>query len=149
LVLERNVEFNIYVRPACLPEELSNFDLVIATGWGRVEWGGLTSNELQKVTLQTFTYEECNQTYRYDINRRLTNGIDDNTQLCCGSKSEAKDTCQGDSGGPIQIVHKTIHCSYIIVGVTSFGKYCGAINIPGVYTRVSTYKPWIESIIWP
>lgn len=35
-----------------------------------------------------------------------------------------------------------------IVGVTSFGKGCGTVNIPAVYTKVPAYVAWIESIVW-
>lgn len=35
-----------------------------------------------------------------------------------------------------------------VVGITSFGKWCGEKNLPGVYTRVAPYVPWIESIVW-
>lgn len=58
-------------------------------------------------------------------------------------------TLQGDSGGPIQIASKKNQCIFYVVGVTSFGKYCASKNTPGVYTRVSTYISWIESIVWP
>lgn len=34
------------------------------------------------------------------------------------------------------------------MAVVSFGGPCG-IGLPGVYARVSTYVPWIESIVWP
>lgn len=38
---------------------------------------------------------------------------------------------------------------FYIVGVTSFGKPCGYVHRPSVYVRVSSYIPWIESIVWP
>lgn len=38
---------------------------------------------------------------------------------------------------------------YTIVGVTSFGKSCGTIGVPGVYTRIYAYNDWIENIVWP
>lgn len=56
---------------------------------------------------------------------------------------------QGDSGGPIQITRPNNRCVYNIIGITSFGKFCAAKNAPGVYTRVSSYVPWIENIVWP
>lgn len=56
---------------------------------------------------------------------------------------------QGDSGGPLQLYHPHQSCMYEIIGVTSFGKGCGNINTPGVYTRVYHYLDWIEGIVWP
>ncbi|CAG2062816.1 unnamed protein product, partial [Timema podura] len=68
------------------------------------------------------------------------------SMLCAGELAGGKDTCQGDSGGPIQISNKNNHCIHYIIGVTSFGKFCAGKNAPGVYTRVSYFLPWIESI---
>lgn len=39
--------------------------------------------------------------------------------------------------------------AFNIIGITSFGKACGIANVPGVYTRVSNFVPWIEKIVWP
>lgn len=55
---------------------------------------------------------------------------------------------QGDSGGPLQITSPNNDCVFYVVGITSFGKVCGAARSPGVYTRVSSFIPWIESIVW-
>lgn len=38
---------------------------------------------------------------------------------------------------------------YNVIGVTSFGKLCGLLETPGVYTRVSNYIKWIEDTVWP
>ncbi|KAF2897956.1 hypothetical protein ILUMI_08219, partial [Ignelater luminosus] len=54
----------------------------------------------------------------------------------------------GDSGGPLQIRNSNNSLQFYVIGVTSFGKGCGVQNIPGVYTRVSNYVPWIESVVW-
>ncbi|KAH9628786.1 hypothetical protein HF086_004946 [Spodoptera exigua] len=53
---------------------------------------------------------------------------------------------QGDSGGPLQSSGSDGLSR--LVGVTSFGRGCGS-SVPGVYTRVSRYLDWIESIVWP
>lgn len=148
--LDRSVQFNGAIRPACLPEQAAvPTRKTIATGWGRVEWRGNQSNILLKVILEMFSQEECHSAYRNAINRKLNKGIVEESQVCAGSKDEEKDTCQGDSGGPIQIYHETHFCMYTIVGVTSFGKVCGIAGSPGVYTRVYAYLNWIESIVWP
>jgi secreted trypsin-like serine protease len=67
------------------------------------------------------------------------------SQICAGVPDGKNDTCQGDSGGPLQIVVDEQHC---IVGVVSFGIACG-YALPSIYTRVSFYLDWIESIVWP
>lgn len=98
--LERRVELNGSIRPACLPEQSAvPTKSAIATGWGTVTWRGKQSNVLLKVTLDMFTQNECNRTYRTDVNRKLNRGIVEETQVCAGSHTEEKDSCQGDSGG--------------------------------------------------
>jgi secreted trypsin-like serine protease len=55
---------------------------------------------------------------------------------------------QGDSGGPLHVRMSEPYCMFDIVGITSFGSICGSRNSPAVYTRVSRFIPWIESIVW-
>lgn len=56
---------------------------------------------------------------------------------------------QGDSGGSLVAADVDRPGVYTQYGITSFGKYCGDKNIPGVYTKVSHYIRWIETIVWP
>ncbi|XP_034246219.1 transmembrane protease serine 9-like [Thrips palmi] len=80
----------------------------------------------------------------------LPRGLLDATQLCAGGGRHNRDTCQGDSGGPLQVKANPagLPCIHRIIGVVSFGQICG-LGYPGVYTRVSAYVPWIESVVWP
>ncbi|KAK6748064.1 hypothetical protein RB195_000966 [Necator americanus] len=69
-------------------------------------------------------------------------------QLCAGSKMRG--TGPGDSGGPL--LAKDRHGRLVQLGITSFGAagLQGLVDqstYPGVYTRVSSYVPWIESVI--
>lgn len=49
----------------------------------------------------------------------------------------------GDSGGPI---HQWINNHWIQVGIVSFGQDCGLAENPGVYTKLSAYYSWFESV---
>lgn len=150
LKLSKEVQFNLFIRPACLDDSVvASTEHAIATGWGRTEYQAKQSEILLKVILDWIPFDECNGLYRRFSSRYLTNGIDLKTQICAGSKKHRRDTCQGDSGGPLQIYHPQIECMYSIVGITSFGVGCGEMSIPGVYTRVSAFIDWIEHIVWP
>jgi len=152
LELNDNIKFTQYVHPACINTESNTVQKFGAIGWGRLQFLGSTSNNLMKVDLEKYSNEVCNKKFSNLSNRTLAKGIDDQTQICAGGAlNEPKDTCQGDSGGPLHVVLLDTGFTkvYNIIGVTSFGKGCGIANIPGVYTRVSHFVPWIESIVWP
>jgi len=54
------------------------------------------------------------------------------------------------SGGPLQIEHETVECSYIQIGIVSFGnRNCNIQGHPGVYVNVFHFIDWIENIVWP
>lgn len=87
----------------------------------------------------------------------LTN-LDDpfvsSVMLCAGvldtdvaeETSNGKDSCYGDSGGPL-IVNDTVEGTgtYYVAGLVSFGlSGCGS-DLYGIYTRVDTFRDWVES----
>nr|ARK20044.1 serine protease snake-like protein [Ampulex compressa] len=151
LRLAADAIFNAWVRPACLPVDLPEFDeerKAVATGWGHVEWAADEgSDDLRKVTLKIVEHERCNASFVRGLrtDEKLKLGIVADWQICAGEFG--KDTCQGDSGGPLAVFNTDHTCMYNVVGVTSIGRLCGSI-IPGVYTRVYHYIPWIESVVW-
>lgn len=90
------VTFSRFMRPTCLPESYEPDRVkAIATGWGRTDYRGASSQVLMKVTLELFTEDECNATY-LDAARttQLRYGILPEQQFCAGSHTEKKDTCQ-------------------------------------------------------
>lgn len=145
LELKSPVTFSKTIKPACLHQKDSAPETLLALGWGLTQFGGAPSNALQEVDLQLFSHEECQRTYGTS-SKKVPEGIKNEFQICAGGRNAEKDTCQGDSGGPLQA--RVIHELYKVVGVTSFGKACGTTNVPGVYTRVSSYVDWIESVVW-
>lgn len=150
LKLERDVQFNEWIRPSCLPYSLPDSGpdgKATATGWGDVEWHESGSNDLLKVTISLVPQSKCNKLFiGNEKNNKLKFGITEDSQICAGELG--KDTCQGDSGGPLVILNRDYYCMYTLIGITSLGKLCGTI-IPGIYTRVYNYIEWIENIVWP
>ncbi|CAG9828621.1 unnamed protein product [Diabrotica balteata] len=146
LETQKPVVFNNFMRPACLN---LNHDLGgqgIATGWGKTDFAGDSSDTLLKVTLDIYDNQKCMKTFPPN-DKELPRGIE-STMLCAGRLEGGKDTCYGDSGGPLVVTKKGNMCQFFLVGVTSFGKLCGQKNTPAIYTRVSEYIPWIERIVW-
>ncbi|RZC43130.1 serine protease snake-like, partial [Asbolus verrucosus] len=143
--MDRPVEFTPTVRPACLNNnEIEINRKAFATGFGKLSYDAdRGSRYLMKVTLTIYDSPPCAAALKSSFQKFVTE-----TMLCAGEMKGGKDTCQGDSGGPLQIVMKEPYCMYGIIGITSYGKFCGFANSPAVYTKVSSYIPWIESIVW-
>ncbi|XP_053947022.1 serine protease snake [Anastrepha ludens] len=142
--LARQAKISPKVKPACL-WQLPDIGIstVVATGWGRTEFRGSQSDNLQKVELSMISQNLCKKFYKKE--RRLPSGIKDE-QFCAGHMAGGKDTCQGDSGGPLHVEVPELKCVKFVIGITSFGKFCAKPNAPGVYTQIYPYLDWIESV---
>ncbi|KAJ8705377.1 hypothetical protein PYW07_011204 [Mythimna separata] len=142
---ETEINFGKDLLPACLDVENDQISGAEASGWGRLGHKQNLADILQVVYLEEYDETECATIYQ--PHRLLKNGYDHEKQMCFGNHREVVDTCEGDSGGPLQT--NQFQCQYTIVGVTSYGKDCGILGSAGMYTRVSYYVPWIESVVWP
>ncbi|XP_026750050.2 trypsin 3A1-like [Galleria mellonella] len=154
--IDKEVIFTKALQPACLwtKNDDSYGSVATVTGWGVYKNGNRnTSEELQAGDVNIIDSYNCDQFLRSSSNRHWV-GIKDH-QLCAGKLDGGVDACQGDSGGPLQVkiplpepykkVEGTMH---YVVGITSFGVGCALPNLPGVYTRVSSFIDWIENIVW-
>jgi hypothetical protein len=67
-------------------------------------------------------------------------------QLCSGYEEKNQDSCSGDSGGPMVAWSK--EGALLQAGVVSWGAVdcAGVRQSYGVYTRVASYRGWIEGL---
>ena len=112
-------------------------------GWGATfpraldqEPSGFT-RDLQQATVPIVSNAVCNAPQSY-------NGTILDTMLCAGFPQGGVDTCQGDSGGPLIVSSGT---GFALAGITSFGIGCAQPNFYGVYTRVSSFAGFVQSVI--
>ncbi|RZF47480.1 hypothetical protein LSTR_LSTR007407 [Laodelphax striatellus] len=156
LELDKPAVFTSYVRPVCLNvNDTVNRDNAIATGFGKMQHSkssmnieisdGSGTTDLMKVSLDINPLDVCRKSYSLS-RRQFPQGVHDSV-LCAGVLTGGKDTCQGDSGGPLVIAVDDPFCMYCLIGVTSFGLFCG-FKTPAIYTRVSYFVPWIVENVW-
>ncbi|XP_045525788.1 uncharacterized protein LOC123715045 isoform X1 [Pieris brassicae] len=126
--MAKSVSFSEVIRPACLGTPPSPGDHIIASGWGKTEFGGDQSPELRSVSIPVWDIPQCREVL--GTSRKIPEGPSRDTQICAGELNGGKDTCQGDSGGPAQIQDG---CVWRIVAVTSLGRSCGAPRTPALY----------------
>ncbi|XP_060951379.1 transmembrane protease serine 9-like [Limanda limanda] len=141
LRLSSPVKFTDHIRPVCLAASDSVFNNGTdswVTGWGNVKEGVSLSfpETLQEVEVPVLGNRQCN----------CLNGVGtvNDNMICAGVLAGGKDSCQGDSGGPMVNKQGSV---WVQSGVVSFGFGCARPNLPGVYSRVSRYQSWINSII--
>jgi secreted trypsin-like serine protease len=118
------------------PSVLSNGSNLIVTGWGATQEGGDVVRDLREVTVPFVDKGTCSDPLSYG--KQITE-----TMICAGLAVGGKDSCQGDSGGPL--VSTTVPVKQ--VGIVSWGEGCARPGKPGVYTRISNFKGWIEACV--
>jgi Trypsin len=106
-------------------------DPMTAFGWGRTGRAGETTHSiLLQVSLNIIDRPTCDKARIAVVDGRI---------VCAAAKT--RKTCSNDSGGPL------INASRELVGiVSSGGQSCAADGVPGVYTRVAAYLPWIRQV---
>lgn len=102
-------------------------------GWGTISETGPQSYELLRVDVPVASDEAC----------ALLLPTDD-TMICAGGELN-QDSCENDSGGPL-ILEGSSDSEDILLGVVSWGYGCGMEGYPGVYSRVSKARSWIEGV---
>uniref|UniRef100_A0A1I8PFC6 Peptidase S1 domain-containing protein n=1 Tax=Stomoxys calcitrans TaxID=35570 RepID=A0A1I8PFC6_STOCA len=140
--LNRKVEFKKHIKPVCLPItpdaiKPNNDDGYFLAGFGVTE-KGVQSNVLLKAHVDHLPLSKCEDRFAISISQRM--------HLCAGDLVTGRDNCRGDSGGPLmrfskyKKVKRFIQYGIIVAG----GTVCDLCKaLPGIYTNVLNYMPWI------
>ncbi|KAG7225761.1 hypothetical protein INR49_014412, partial [Caranx melampygus] len=138
LYLKTPITFSKTVRPICIGPRaftealVKNSSPATVSGWGRTRYLGSMASTLQKVEVPFTDRTEC----KHSSSARITP-----VMFCAGYYNEARDACQGDSGGPHA---NSIHDTWFLTGIVSWGEECAKHGKYGVYTRLSLYYTWIN-----
>ncbi|XP_053348809.1 plasma kallikrein-like [Clarias gariepinus] len=143
--IKKPITFNNVVRPVCLTEKVKEAEFLqgkkcTVTGWGRLSSGSFPDT-LQKAQVPLISSDVCAEMLPEE-DMKPNKVFPSN--LCAGYPEGEIDSCDGDSGGPLVCQDES---TWYLTGITSWGLDCAKPNIPGVYTRVSYYVPWIRSMI--
>nr|XP_014337648.1 PREDICTED: LOW QUALITY PROTEIN: mastin-like [Bos mutus] len=146
LRLEAPVTLSPHIQVVSLPPaslRVPEKKMCWVTGWGDVRLGGplRPPHHLQEAEVPVMGNEVCNRHYQNSSADAARQIIKDD-MLCAGS--EGRDSCQGDSGGPLVC---SWNDTWVQVGIVSWGDICGHRDLPGVYTRVTSYVSWIHQYV--
>ncbi|NXH22069.1 CTRL protease, partial [Bucco capensis] len=137
LRLSSPAQLSSTVSPVCLAPANLNLPTnaqCVTTGWGRVNPNSQAlATNLQQVTLPLISQSRCMQYW----GNRITSSM-----LCAGGVGAS--SCQGDSGGPLVYRNGNV---WTLIGIVSWGTTDCNVNTPAIYTRVSQFRNWIDSIV--
>ncbi|XP_034027430.1 chymotrypsin-like elastase family member 2A [Thalassophryne amazonica] len=139
--LESPVSFSDAIMASCLPPAgfiLPHNESCFVTGWGRIKTGGPLAEILQQALLPVVDYNTCSKSDWWGFQVK-------DTMVCAGGDGIVSG-CNGDSGGPLNCLNKS--GAWEVHGIVSFGSgiSCNLYKKPTVFTQVSSYIDWINSV---
>ncbi|KAL7052587.1 hypothetical protein ACKWTF_004923 [Chironomus riparius] len=136
--LSRSITYGLLLQRIKLPSLMSNFlnKTGVVSGFGTYsDINPITSNLLRYTFVTVMNGTMCQISYGSSFFRT-------EQQLCVDTKG-GHSSCSGDSGGPLGIFENS---ELTLAGIVSYGSDKGCeLGNPEVYTKVSSYLPWIQN----
>jgi secreted trypsin-like serine protease len=136
--LSQNVTYGLVIQKITLPRSTSNFfnKTGIVSGFGVYsDVNSTLSNVLRYTFVRVMNGSNCLVSYG-------SNFFTSDKHLCIDTKGGAS-SCSGDSGGSLGIFENN---TLTLAGIVSYGSDKGCeLGNPEVYTKVSSYLPWIQN----
>ncbi|XP_058055698.1 phenoloxidase-activating factor 2-like [Anopheles bellator] len=146
-VLRLSTVVNLGVTPTIATACLSTASFVgnrcWVSGWGRNDFTSGAYQAIPKeVDVPIVASANCQTALR--TTRLGPNFVLDPTSFLCAGGEQGKDACTGDGGSPLVCASSG---RWYVVGLVAWGIGCGSNGIPGVYVNVTSYIPWITTIL--
>ncbi|XP_058122550.1 trypsin 3A1-like [Anopheles ziemanni] len=137
LKMQRNFAYELRIKciklvdsDATLPEDQQ----IEVTGYGSSDPTVPAQDaKLRLVDVTIVEQTKCFLQYVWDGELGISNNM-----FCAAG--EGRDACQYDAGGPAVYQDR-------LVGIISHGRYCADPEQPGIYTRISALRNWIDKTI--
>ncbi|KAJ8339916.1 hypothetical protein SKAU_G00345490 [Synaphobranchus kaupii] len=147
--LKEPVTFSESVMPIPLPEAGQHLEEKVGTwgilaGWG---WGihFTFADRLKYMVVPVVSQELCQAEYvQTNLTVHNTPRVDNRT-FCGGASAYDENACFGDEGGALAVLDPANNKVYA-AGILSYDKSCRAKKYT-VYTKLSAYMPWINSVM--
>lgn len=108
------------------------------SGWGTTTLNGSSSPLLRAASVQILSSPTDTKCGEYG-----TSFVPGN-HVCAGMPQGGVDACQGDSGGPLTVAYNG---GAVLAGIVSSGSGCADPKYPGLYTRVTSFLPWLRQYV--
>jgi len=147
LKLTKPITYKYNINRVCLPDATTNFPpgtRCLASGWGKESFEATNlTTVLKKLELPLVEHQDCQTKLR---KTKLGSFFRLDKSFICAGGEAGPDSCTGDGGGPL-VCQDPVTNGWIQVGITAWGIGCGQLDVPGAYSNVAQFVPWINSII--
>ncbi|XP_064485331.1 clotting factor B-like isoform X2 [Ornithodoros turicata] len=131
--------------PICLPDptEVYDYKPSFVAEWLPKSPGAGPPYQLKAQRALISTNEVCKMQYSSLVLDTLDQGITDN-ELCTDLRARQGD-CTRLNASPLMIPDRSVR--WKLASIAAYRHSCDDQSYPGVYTRITQYLPWIESMI--